>query len=88
MYSLVNIRRSQLTNKWYCTFEDLPHDREDQGEFPNSIGFFYYNTEKGKEYAFTKLKQKMIDDRLQLIKQLQDDIKDLDNFKMKKRGLV
>lgn len=83
-YSLLDIKRSNIDKKWYCTFSDIHGDREKREIVPNaSLGFLHYPQNWSDEKALELLKSAMIKERKDLIKLLLEDINSIDKLTVK-----
>jgi hypothetical protein len=85
-YSTIQIcprfKPAKKQNKWRVHWEDSDVSRENGKNIPYSLGFMHYHTHLGKEWAFKKLKQKMISDRVKEIETLTKDIEYIHNLKI------
>lgn len=85
-YSTIEIRPrwkpTSKQNKWSVKHQTDDISRENGKNVPYSLGFMHYHTHLGKEWAFKKLKEKMINDRVKEIKMLTEDIEYIHNLKI------
>lgn len=87
-FNTIEIRRSIIRKEWYYSSCELPYDRKNDQSKPDGIlGFWHYPRKLGEAKAFEKLKQSMIESRLQIIRNIQIEIEELNNFKYTERNL-
>lgn len=80
-FNTIEIRRSNLRKEWYYSGCELPYDRKNEQSKPDGIlGFWHYPRKLGEAKAFEKLKQSMIESRLQIIKSLETEIEELNKL--------
>lgn len=77
LYDTIEIRL-MLNGGWVVFHQELPYDRK-KGEqrLNGTLGFFHYPREWGKEKAFEVLRGQMIEERLKVIAELQNQIEQL-----------
>ena len=74
LYSTIEIRPT-FDGHWQVFHRELPYDRkEGEQQLNSAFGFFHYPRNLKKETAFEMLRNKMVDDRLEAIEELQRQI--------------
>lgn len=74
LYDTIEIRLSP-SGEWKVLHRELPYERKKGEQRLNAaIGFFHYPRNWGKEKAFEVLRNRMIQERLKVIEELQDQI--------------
>jgi len=77
LYNTIEIRPT-FDGHWQVFHRELPYDRKEGEQRLNSaLGFFHYSRNLKKETAFEMLRNKMIDERLKAIEELQRQIDQL-----------
>jgi hypothetical protein len=74
MYDTIEIKLT-TSGEWEVIHRELPYDRKKGEQHLNgALGFFHYPRNLGKENAFRILRDRMIDERLKAIADLQIQI--------------
>ena len=84
-YRIFELREGLTPNTWIPYDGEVPGDREDNfaGDMrPNLWGWIYYSTNHTRAEAANKLSQAMIDSRQDEIRQLQEQIKGLEQLRV------
>jgi len=77
LYDTIEIKLTP-SGEWKVLHRELPYDRKKGEQRLNSaLGFFHYSRNLKKETAFEMLRNKMIDERLKAIEELQRQIDQL-----------
>ena len=74
LYDTIEIKRT-LSGEWEVLHQELPYERKKgKQQLNGALGFFHYPREWGKEKAFEVLRDRMIEERLKAIEELQRQI--------------
>ena len=77
LYDTLEIKPT-LNGEWEVLHRELPYDRKKDGQQLNAaLGFFHYPRSWGKEKAFEVLRNRMIEERLKVIAELQNQSEQL-----------
>ena len=77
LYDTIEIRPSALGD-WLVSHRELPYDREEgEGMLNGQLGFFHYPRKTNVTKAFEILRNKMIEEHLKIIAELQSQIDEL-----------
>ena len=74
LYDTIEIKQS-TSGEWEILHRELPYDRKkDEQKINGALGFFHYPRHWGKKKAFRVLRDRMIQERLKAIADLQNQI--------------
>ena len=77
LYDTIEIKL-MINGEWAVLHQELPYERkEGEQRLNGTLGFFHYPREWGKEKAFEVLQDQMIEGRLKVIAELQNQVDQL-----------